>query len=61
VGLTTPALLPNSPEQEGRQSLWCDEKLLTCVAYASKEEYSPRATVAFSGIPLFDKPICSYL
>lgn len=28
VGLTTPALLPNSPEQEGRQSLWCNEKLL---------------------------------
>jgi hypothetical protein len=27
VGLTTPALLPNSPKQEGRRSLWLDEKL----------------------------------
>jgi hypothetical protein len=39
-----------APLVEGRQSLWCNEKLLTCVAYASKEEYSSRATVAFSCI-----------
>ena len=46
VGLTTPALLPNSPKQEGRQSLWLDEKLIFRIPYAAKEDYIPFDTPA---------------
>jgi hypothetical protein len=40
VGVTTPALLPNSPEQELAASLYglMKNSSFTCKAYSSKEE-----------------------
>lgn len=37
MGLTTPALLPNSPEQEGPPVFIVSEKLVTCFAYSQKD------------------------
>ena len=47
MGLTTPALLPNSPEQEGRQSLWCNEKLLYLCCICIKRRVQPSCYSCF--------------
>jgi hypothetical protein len=55
VGLTTPALLPNSPEQEGHQSLWRNKKLFfrIRIPYAAKQEYTRDTPAAFSCISTY--------
>jgi hypothetical protein len=61
VELKTPALLPNSPEQEGRQSLWFKEKLLLLVLPMHQKKCAALVLeLLLYTFPLLEEPIRSY-
>ena len=60
MGLTTPALLPNSPEQEGRQSYGVMKNSLLVLPMHQKKSTALVLQLLFHASPLLDKPICSY-